>query len=182
MERGEDIFTSTFNYLKGPEPVAAFQKVCGVTLEKRSDSISESDKGKSVCDTVIKRKWLYWLFLFGTSLGDETFYSVFFTFWFWSVDGAVGRRVVAVWAICMYIGICNLFIVLYNLTWFLSGLLTKFNFLRLNRSKFKRHNQMAPPSIPSSCKNGEEMGAGIWNAKHPCHSRRSSTCHYSYLH
>lgn len=49
--------------------------------------------------------WLwYYIFLLGTQLGDETYYSIFFCFWFWNIDGAVGRRVILVWNLVMYIG------------------------------------------------------------------------------
>lgn len=47
--------------------------------------------------------WFY-LFRLGTELGDEIFYATMIPFWFWNVDGAVGRRVVYVWSITMYIG------------------------------------------------------------------------------
>lgn len=47
---------------------------------------------------------LYHLFFFATSLGGELFYSVFFCFWSWNVDGAVLRRVMVIWMITMYIG------------------------------------------------------------------------------
>lgn len=53
--------------------------------------------------TITNYFW-YYLFLFGTELGDEIFYSTFIPFWFWNVDGAVGRRVVLVWAIIMSTG------------------------------------------------------------------------------
>lgn len=53
--------------------------------------------------TITNYFW-YYLFLFGTVLGDEIFYSTFIPFWFWNIDGAVGRRVVLVWAIVMTIG------------------------------------------------------------------------------
>lgn len=53
---------------------------------------------------VVKNRFWYYLFLFGTELGDEIFYSAFIPFWFWNIDGAVGRRVVLVWAIVMSIG------------------------------------------------------------------------------
>ena len=46
----------------------------------------------------------HFFFVFGSSLGDETFYALFFTFWFWNVDGAVGRRVILVWNLVMYLG------------------------------------------------------------------------------
>lgn len=52
----------------------------------------------------IKNWFWYYLFLFGTELGDETFYCAFIPFWFWNIDGAVGRRIVLVWAIVMTIG------------------------------------------------------------------------------
>lgn len=98
------------DYLKGPYPVASFQNICGISLEDcERDQAKECDNSKDKQKIKIKRKWLHWLMLFGTSLGDELFYSVFFTFWFWSVDGAVGRRMVAVWGICMYIGKSNIF-------------------------------------------------------------------------
>jgi hypothetical protein len=47
---------------------------------------------------------LHPLFKFGTALGDEVFYAFWFSNWFWNVDGAVGRRVVLIWAIHMFIG------------------------------------------------------------------------------
>ncbi|XP_015519638.1 sphingosine-1-phosphate phosphatase 1 [Neodiprion lecontei] len=55
--------------------------------------------------TITNHIW-YYLFLFGTELGDEIFYSTFIPFWFWNIDGAVGRRIVLVWAVVMTIGQC----------------------------------------------------------------------------
>ncbi|XP_076239074.1 sphingosine-1-phosphate phosphatase 2 [Calliopsis andreniformis] len=52
----------------------------------------------------INNYFWYYLFLFGTELGDEIFYSTFIPFWFWNIDGAVGRRVVLVWCIIMTTG------------------------------------------------------------------------------
>ncbi|MPC42389.1 Sphingosine-1-phosphate phosphatase 1 [Portunus trituberculatus] len=66
----------------------------------------------SVCGTVwdslgvcegVNEFW-YHLFFFATALGGELFYSVFFCFWAWNVDGAVLRRVIMVWMVTMYIG------------------------------------------------------------------------------
>ncbi|KAL1139844.1 hypothetical protein AAG570_006821 [Ranatra chinensis] len=53
---------------------------------------------------VVTNKFWYYLFILGTELGDEVFYAVFIPFWFWNIDGAVGRRVVMVWAVVMYVG------------------------------------------------------------------------------
>lgn len=52
----------------------------------------------------IHKKFWYYLFLIGTELGDEIFYATFIPFWFWNIDGAVGRRVIFLWSIVMYIG------------------------------------------------------------------------------
>lgn len=53
----------------------------------------------------VRNRFWYYLFVIGTELGDEIFYATMMPFWFWNIDGAVGRRVVFVWAIVMYIGI-----------------------------------------------------------------------------
>lgn len=80
-------------YLKEPSLVAAVQQYFGVKLpsDKKTDPV------------ILKPFWFY-LFTLGTALGDEIFYASFIPFWFWNIDGAVGRRVVCVWTISMYIG------------------------------------------------------------------------------
>ncbi|XP_071454672.1 sphingosine-1-phosphate phosphatase 2-like [Hetaerina americana] len=70
----------------------------GATDAVSSESDSESK------DYVVTNRFWYYLFCLGTALGDEIFYASFIPFWFWNIDGAVGRRVVLVWAITMYIG------------------------------------------------------------------------------
>jgi sphingosine-1-phosphate phosphatase 1 len=52
----------------------------------------------------IQNYFWYYLFLFGTELGDEIFYLTFIPFWFWNIDGAAGRKIVLVWATIMSIG------------------------------------------------------------------------------
>ena len=44
------------------------------------------------------------MFFLSSQLGDEKFYAFFFSFWFWNIDGAVGRRVILIWNLVMYIG------------------------------------------------------------------------------
>jgi hypothetical protein len=44
------------------------------------------------------------VFHLGSQMGDETFYCLFFAFWFWNIDGAVGRRVMLTWTFIMYFG------------------------------------------------------------------------------
>ncbi|XP_023934950.2 sphingosine-1-phosphate phosphatase 2 [Bicyclus anynana] len=66
-----------------------------------TDSSAESPE-EVVC--LISNRFWYYLFVLGTALGDEIFYATFIPFWFWNIDGAVGRRVVLVWTVVMYIG------------------------------------------------------------------------------
>lgn len=65
------------------------------------ENLSENGSAQSFR---INNKFWYWLFVLGTELGDETFYSILIPFWFWNVDGCVGRRVVFVWSVVMYFG------------------------------------------------------------------------------
>lgn len=92
-------------YLKQPALVANIQKFFGVRkIENKENTVNQRDKYNLNKDYIIENKFWYYLFLFGTALGDETFYASFIPFWFWNIDGAVGRRVVLVWAVVMYIG------------------------------------------------------------------------------
>lgn len=68
-----------------------------------TDSSADSARLDDVVCLVNNKFW-YYLFLLGTALGDEIFYATFIPFWFWNIDGAVGRRVVLVWTVAMYIG------------------------------------------------------------------------------
>ncbi|XP_059485082.1 sphingosine-1-phosphate phosphatase 1-like [Neocloeon triangulifer] len=72
--------------------------------ENDVQSVYSSDSEVESEDFVVTNKFWYYLFTFGTILGDELFYAMFIPFWFWNVDGAVGRRFVMVWAVVMYIG------------------------------------------------------------------------------
>ncbi|KAK9886069.1 hypothetical protein WA026_014853 [Henosepilachna vigintioctopunctata] len=97
--------------LKSAEQVAAIQSYFGVVNASQVNGISnefetnrKGDKGHKFKSYVVKNKFWYWLFYIGTALGDEPFYASFIPFWFWNVDGAVGRRVVLVWSVVMYIG------------------------------------------------------------------------------
>ncbi|XP_063295017.1 sphingosine-1-phosphate phosphatase 1 [Pelobates fuscus] len=55
----------------------------------------------------IRNPLLYYLFSFGTELGNELFYISFFPFWMWNVDPWVARRLVIVWVWVMYLGQCT---------------------------------------------------------------------------
>lgn len=68
------------------------------------DSADSNDESKNTIYYTIGNRFWHYLFLFGSQLGDETYYAIFFSFWFWNIDGAVGRRVILVWNLVMYIG------------------------------------------------------------------------------
>lgn len=74
-----------------------------VTNSRKSQSATENEISDSAGYQITNKFW-YYLFVIGTELGDELFYATMIPFWFWNVDGAVGRRVVFVWSIVMYIG------------------------------------------------------------------------------
>lgn len=80
----------------------AFGNAFCVTKPESTQKGIESDKTIAACR--ITNKFWYYLFIIGTELGDELFYATMIPFWFWNVDGAVGRRIVFVWSVVMYIG------------------------------------------------------------------------------
>ncbi|XP_011309058.1 sphingosine-1-phosphate phosphatase 1 [Fopius arisanus] len=75
----------------------------GKRIAHATDSIDAKEKLPDKRVPVNNYFW-YYLFLFGTELGDEMFYCSFIPFWFWNVDGAVGRRIILVWSIVMTAG------------------------------------------------------------------------------
>lgn len=58
-------------------------------------------------DFLIENKLLFYLFTFGTELGNELFYISFFPYLMWGVDAFVSRRLVVVWVWVMYLGQCT---------------------------------------------------------------------------
>uniref|UniRef100_A0A4W3GVZ0 Sphingosine-1-phosphate phosphatase 1 n=1 Tax=Callorhinchus milii TaxID=7868 RepID=A0A4W3GVZ0_CALMI len=56
---------------------------------------------------IVRNKLLYYLFSFGTELGNELFYITFFPFWLWNIDPYVGRRLIVIWVWVMYLGQCT---------------------------------------------------------------------------
>lgn len=53
---------------------------------------------------LVHNKLLFYLFTFGTELGNEMFFIVFFPFLFWNVDALVSRRLIIVWAWNLFLG------------------------------------------------------------------------------
>ncbi|XP_044754618.1 sphingosine-1-phosphate phosphatase 1-like [Coccinella septempunctata] len=99
---------SKIEKLKSPELVASIQHYFGVkninSLQNNSECSKTKGEKHDFKGYIVTNKFWYWLFIIGTGLGDEAFYALFIPFWFWNIDGAVGRRVVLVWGIVMYIG------------------------------------------------------------------------------
>ncbi|XP_006632397.2 sphingosine-1-phosphate phosphatase 1 [Lepisosteus oculatus] len=56
---------------------------------------------------VIENRLLYYLFTFGTELGNELFYITFFPFFIWNIDAYVSRRLIVIWVWVMYLGQCT---------------------------------------------------------------------------
>ena len=54
--------------------------------------------------TIESYHFLYYLFSFGASLGNEVFYIMFFTFANWNFDSYVLRHCLILWCVIMYIG------------------------------------------------------------------------------
>jgi len=55
-------------------------------------------------DYKVMSQFWHVFFSLASNLGNEVFYCSFFPFWFWNVDTYVARRVIALWALNMYIG------------------------------------------------------------------------------
>lgn len=78
---------------------------CSKVSSTESDASSSSNVSEDgIDDCEISSRFWYYVFIIGTALGDEIFYATFIPFWFWNIDGAVGRRVVFVWSSVMYVG------------------------------------------------------------------------------
>lgn len=111
IKLNSNIFLLKSEGIKENGYIATEEKIINVNVytddkQKQSSSIYNTNY------TITNYFW-YYLFLFGTVLGDEIFYSTFIPFWFWNIDGAVGRRIVLVWAIVMTIGMLLFHKILY---------------------------------------------------------------------
>ncbi|XP_020369627.1 sphingosine-1-phosphate phosphatase 1 [Rhincodon typus] len=71
---------------------------------RRRNSLNEEAGGT---EFIIRNRLLYYLFSFGTELGNELFYITFFPFWLWNIDPYVGRRLIVIWVWVMYLGQCT---------------------------------------------------------------------------
>eukprot|EP00092_Neocalanus_flemingeri_P036255 GFUD01039474.1.p1 GENE.GFUD01039474.1~~GFUD01039474.1.p1 ORF type:complete len:431 (+),score=81.96 GFUD01039474.1:234-1526(+) len=71
---------------------------------KEQDNTNQNDKGQNVVYYKITNRFWYHLFILGSLLGHEAWYAFVYSFLFWNVDAAVGRRVILVGNFLFYIG------------------------------------------------------------------------------
>lgn len=118
--------------LKDPNLVAAIQKFFGIwyvkeDLEQNNSECvkhdtqlgeiqtltNEHDKtGKDTSkkdnpehtEKCVHNKFWYYLFLCATYIGDEVGYALFLPFWFWNINNNVGKKIILVWTLIMYVG------------------------------------------------------------------------------
>lgn len=78
---------------------------------RRSSAVKPLRKNSLTGDAgqefLIENRFLFYLFTFGTELGNELFYITFFPFVMWNVDAFVSRRLIMVWVWVMYLGQCT---------------------------------------------------------------------------
>ncbi|KAJ7345267.1 hypothetical protein JRQ81_001217 [Phrynocephalus forsythii] len=76
----------------------------GAKRQPRRNSLT----GETICQEFsIRSPLLYYLFSFGTELGNELFYILFFPFCIWNLDACLGRRLIIIWVWVMYLGQCT---------------------------------------------------------------------------
>ncbi|XP_039175453.1 sphingosine-1-phosphate phosphatase 1 [Crotalus tigris] len=107
------------SHSNGMKNVMVSEDTCGVewqqaSLEKQKKWVSKSHpRRNSLTGESISQKFrihnffLYYLFSFGTELGNELFYMMFFSTSFWNVDAWLGRRLIIIWVWIMYLGQCT---------------------------------------------------------------------------
>ncbi|MGH0145624.1 UNVERIFIED_CONTAM: hypothetical protein FKN15_051456 [Acipenser sinensis] len=65
--------------------------------EKKKPLRRNSLTGEAGQEFVIGNRVLYYMFTFGTELGNELFYITFFPFFIWNIDAYVSRRLIVIW-------------------------------------------------------------------------------------
>lgn len=90
------------DFTAGPDGAAADEEEEDTVRAKplRRNSLT-GDVGQ---EFLIHNKFLFYLFTFGTELGNEMFFIIFFPFLFWNVDALVSRRLIVVWAWNLFVG------------------------------------------------------------------------------
>lgn len=87
-----------------PEEVEAPGPPASGTVKPLRKNSLTGDAGQ---EFLIQNRFLYYMFTFGTELGNESFYITFFPFVTWNMDAFVSRRLIMVWVWVMYLGQCT---------------------------------------------------------------------------
>lgn len=89
-----------------PESTSAAAAAAGVESDTvRSKPLRKNSLTEEVGqEFLIHNKFFFYLFTFGTELGNEMFFIVFFPFLFWNIDALVSRRLIIVWAWNLFLG------------------------------------------------------------------------------
>lgn len=87
----------------GVDSSGSTERSSGIVKPLRKNSLT-GDAGQ---EFLIENRFLFYLFTFGTELGNELFYIIFFPFIAWNVDAFVSRRLIMVWVWVMYLGQCT---------------------------------------------------------------------------
>ena len=69
----------------------------GVSMKRAKPLRKNSLTGEVGQEFIINNPFLFYLFTFGTELGNEMFFIVFFLFFMWNVDAFVSRLLILVW-------------------------------------------------------------------------------------
>lgn len=82
----------------GPTSNTNTQEHSDTNKHKRNSSnvkvlVNNTDHCNIVANTTIHNQFWFYLFHLGAAMGNEIFYCLFFPFWFWNVDSAIGRKV-----------------------------------------------------------------------------------------
>ena len=91
----------------GPDAMAAVTDDLSCPLSTLKPLRKNSLTGDAGQEFLIENKFLFYLFTFGTELGNELFYITFFPFFIWNVDAYVSRQLIVVWVWVMYVGQCT---------------------------------------------------------------------------
>ena len=104
----------------------------------------------------MNNRFWYYLFKFGSILGEEACYAILFTFLIWNVDSVVGRRVFLVGYLTFYIGQVH-----YNFI----------NYLQYDDdcAGSQRYPPLAATSDAGGCEDGAPVGRRVRDALDPRH-------------
>ena len=78
----------------------------GVSMKRAKPLRKNSLTGEVGQEFIINNPFLFYLFTFGTELGNEMFFIVFFPFLMWNVDAFVSRQLIVVWIWNLFFGQC----------------------------------------------------------------------------